>query len=169
MAFGSGGTWARGSAGLQTPLSPRESHNDFIAAIIGEARLRQHSRALHRIPRARRARACAAYRAPDDYGSYLAFGISDVRRQALVNLCVALAIVPTGPRAPVPPSAARFPRDAAAAGILLNVSRQNARRLEGGRDPSASQRVDADRARWRQATGVAAALAAEEGGLMASI
>ena len=83
--------------GLQMLYLP-EAHTDFIAAIIGE------ELGFVGIARALRARTCcsssrgvrAALRAPDDYGSYLAFGISTMFGvQALVNLAVAMAILPT--------------------------------------------------------------------------
>jgi cell division protein FtsW len=128
MAFGSGGTWGSGiGKGLQTLYLP-EAHNDFIAAIVGEelgfvgilclciAYLALVARGVR-----------AAYRAPDDYGSYLAFGISTMFGvQALVNLCVALAILPTkGLTLPfLSFGGSSLLVNAAAAGILLNVSRQ---------------------------------------------
>jgi len=69
----------------------------------------------------------AALRAPDDYGSYLAFGISAMLGvQALLNLAVALAILPTkGLTLPfISFGGSSLLVSAAAAGILLNVSRQ---------------------------------------------
>jgi cell division protein FtsW len=69
----------------------------------------------------------AALRAPDDYGSYLAFGISSMFGiQALVNLAVALAILPTkGLTLPfVSFGGSSLLVCAAGAGILLNISRQ---------------------------------------------
>ncbi|MBX3208288.1 MAG: putative lipid II flippase FtsW [Labilithrix sp.] len=128
MAFGSGGTWGTGvGKGLQTLYLP-EAHNDFIAAIIGEELGFVGILSLCIVFLALVARGVrAAYRAPDDYGSYLAFGISTMfGAQALVNLCVALAIFPTkGLTLPfLSFGGSSLLVNAAAAGILLNVSRQ---------------------------------------------
>ena len=68
-----------------------------------------------------------ALEAKDDYGSFLAFGISTMFGvQALVNLAVAMAILPTkGLTLPfVSYGGSSLLVNAAAAGILLNVSRQ---------------------------------------------
>ncbi|WP_394832532.1 putative lipid II flippase FtsW [Pendulispora rubella] len=134
MSFGSGQTWGLGlGRGLQTLYLP-EAHTDFVAAIIGEefgfvgisllcgAYLLLVLRGIR-----------AALRAPDDYGSYLAFGIATMFGvQALVNLAVALAILPTkGLTLPfVSFGGSSLLVNAAAAGILLSVSRQ------GGADGS---------------------------------
>ena len=128
MAFGSGGTWGSGlGKGLQTLYLP-EAHNDFIAAIIGEELGFVGILTLCIVYLALVARGVrAAYRAPDDYGSYLAFGIATLFGvQALVNLCVALAIFPTkGLTLPfLSFGGSSLLVNAAAAGILLNVSRQ---------------------------------------------
>lgn len=128
MAFGSGGTWGAGiGKGLQTLYLP-EAHNDFIAAIIGEELGFVGILALCIVYLALVARGVrAAFRAPDDYGAYLAFGISTMfGAQALVNLCVALAILPTkGLTLPfLSFGGSSLLVNALAAGILLNVSRQ---------------------------------------------
>ncbi len=132
MAFGSGGTWGTGiGKGLQTLYLP-EAHNDFIAAIVGEELgfvgiLALCLAYLGLVVRGVR----AAFRAPDDYGSYLAFGISTMfGAQALVNLSVALAILPTkGLTLPfLSFGGSSLLVNAAAAGILLNISRQGAPR-----------------------------------------
>jgi cell division protein FtsW len=128
MAFGSGGTWGAGiGKGLQTLYLP-EAHNDFIAAIVGEELGFVGILCLCIIYLALVARGVrAAYRAPDDYGAYLAFGISTMFGvQALVNLCVALAILPTkGLTLPfLSFGGSSLLVNAAAAGILLNISRQ---------------------------------------------
>lgn len=128
MSFGSGGTWGTGvGKGLQTLYLP-EAHNDFIAAIIGEELGFIGILSLCCVYLALVARGVrAAFRAPDDYGSYLAFGISTMfGLQALVNLSVALAILPTkGLTLPfLSFGGSSLLVNAAAAGILLNVSRQ---------------------------------------------
>ncbi len=128
MSFGSGGPFGVGlGRGLQTLYLP-EAHTDFVAAIVGEE-LGFVGVALlcgaYLLLVARGVR--AALRAPDDYGSYLAFGISTMFGvQALVNLSVALAILPTkGLTLPfVSFGGSSLLVNAAAAGILLNISRQ---------------------------------------------
>ena len=130
MAFGSGGTWGAGiGKGLQTLYLP-EAHNDFIAAIVGEELGFVGILALCIVYLALVARGVrAAFRAPDDYGAYLAFGIATMFGvQALVNLSVALAILPTkGLTLPfLSFGGSSLLVKAAAAGILLNVSRQGA-------------------------------------------
>jgi cell division protein FtsW len=128
MSFGSGGTWGTGlGKGLQTLYLP-EAHNDFIAAIVGEELgfagvLCLCAAYLALVTRGVR----AALRAPDDYGSYLAFGISTMFGvQALVNLAVELAVLPTkGLTLPFMSfGGSSLLVNAAAAGILLNISRQ---------------------------------------------
>ncbi|HEY8077789.1 MAG TPA: putative lipid II flippase FtsW [Labilithrix sp.] len=130
MSFGAGGTWGTGiGKGLQTLYLP-EAHNDFIAAIIGEELGFVGIFALCIVYLALVARGVrAAFRAPDDYGAYLAFGISTMFGvQALVNLSVALAILPTkGLTLPfLSFGGSSLLVNAAAAGILLNISRQGA-------------------------------------------
>jgi cell division protein FtsW len=127
MSFGSGGAAGLGlGRGLQTLYLP-EAHTDFVAAIVGEELGFLGVAAL-----------CAAYlllvgrgvrtalRAPDDFGAYLAFGLSTMfALQALVNLAVALAIVPTkGLTLPfVSFGGSSLVMNALAAGVLLNISR----------------------------------------------
>jgi cell division protein FtsW len=127
MSFGAGGPWGQGlGRGLQTLYLP-EAHTDFIAAIIGEELgfigiLTLCITYLVLVARGVR----TALRAPDDYGSYLAFGISTMFGvQALVNLSVALSILPTkGLTLPfISFGGSSLLVNAAAAGILLNISR----------------------------------------------
>jgi cell division protein FtsW len=143
MSFGSGGPTGLGlGRGLQTLYLP-EAHTDFVAAIVGEELgfigiLALCSTYLLLVVRGVR----AALRAPDDYGSYLAFGISTMFGvQALVNLAVALAILPTkGLTLPfLSFGGSSLLVNAAAAGILLNVSRQAPREttLEDAETPEA--------------------------------
>jgi cell division protein FtsW len=128
MSFGSGGTWGVGlGRGLQTLYLP-EAHTDFVAAIIGEELgfvgiMALGGAYLLLVVRGIR----AALRAPDDYGSYLAFGISTMFGvQALVNLSVALSLLPTkGLTLPfISYGGSSLLVNALAAGILLNISRQ---------------------------------------------
>jgi len=131
MSFGSGGTTGLGlGRGLQTLYLP-EAHTDFVAAVIGEELGFLGVAALcgaYLLLVGRGVR--AALRAPDDFGAYLAFGISTMFGvQALVNLCVALAILPTkGLTLPfVSFGGSSLIMNAVAVGILLNVSRYGER------------------------------------------
>jgi cell division protein FtsW len=143
VSFGSGGPFGVGLGhGLQTLYLP-EAHTDFVAAIIGEELgfvgvLFLCGAYMLLVVRGVR----AALRAPDDYGSYLAFGISAMLGvQALLNLAVALAILPTkGLTLPfVSFGGSSLLVCAAGAGILLNISRQGPPELE----VAASDEVDA--------------------------
>lgn len=150
MAFGSGGTWGAGvGKGLQTLYLP-EAHNDFIAAIVGEELGFAGVLALCLVYLALVARGVrAAFRAPDDYGGYLAFGIATMfGAQALVNLSVALAILPTkGLTLPfLSFGGSSLLVNAVAAGVLLNVSRQGAPAGEesSGAEPTPPPRSEQD-------------------------
>ncbi len=129
MSFGSGGPTGLGiGRGLQTLYLP-EAHTDFVAAIIGEELGFLGIAALcgaYMLLVARGVR--AALRAPDDFGSFLAFGLSTMFGvQALVNLAVALAVLPTkGLTLPfVSFGGSSLLMNAIAAGVLLNISRQS--------------------------------------------
>lgn len=128
MSFGSGGFSGMGlGKGLQTLYLP-EAHTDFIAAIIGEELgflgiLALVGVYLMLVVRGVR----TALRAPDDYGSYLAFGISTLfGAQALINLSVALSLLPTkGLTLPfISSGGSSLLVNTAAAGVLLAISRQ---------------------------------------------
>ena len=127
MSFGSGGAHGLGlGRGLQTLYLP-EAHTDFVAAIVGEELgflgvVTLCAAYLLLVARGVR----AALRAPDDFGAFLAFGLSTMFGvQALVNLAVALAILPTkGLTLPfVSFGGSSLLVNAAAAGILLSISR----------------------------------------------
>jgi cell division protein FtsW len=80
----------------------------------------------------------AALAADDEYGSYVAFGISALFGiQALINLCVAMAILPTkGLTLPfVSYGGSSLLVSAAAMGILLNISRPRSREVGGAAAP----------------------------------
>jgi cell division protein FtsW len=127
MSFGSGGFSGMGlGKGLQVLYLP-EAHTDFISAIIGEELGFLGILGL-----------CAAYlvivsrgvkialEAADDYGSFMAFGISTLFGvQALVNLAVAMAILPTkGLTLPfLSYGGSSLLVNGAAVGILLSISR----------------------------------------------
>ncbi len=128
MSFGSGGVHGVGlGRGLQTLYLP-EAHTDFVSAIVGEELGFIGIAALSLVYVVLCARGIrAALSAPDDFGSYLAFGISTLfALQTLVNLSVALAILPTkGLTLPfVSYGGSSLLVNAAAVGILLNITRQ---------------------------------------------
>lgn len=128
MSFGSGETVGVGLGhGLQVLYLP-EAHTDFIAAIIGEELGFLGILGL-----------CAVYAfivtrgvrvaltAQDEYGSYIAFGLSTFFGvQALINLAVAMAMLPTkGLTLPfVSYGGSSLLVNCSAMGILLNISRQ---------------------------------------------
>jgi cell division protein FtsW len=129
IAIGSGGLFGRGpGASVQKDLWLPEASTDFILAVVGEELgfvgiVLLCAAYLTLVVRGVR----AALRAPDDYGSYLAYGIAAMFGiQALVNLAVALAILPTkGLTLPfVSFGGSSLLVNAAAAGVLLNISRQ---------------------------------------------
>jgi cell division protein FtsW len=127
MSFGSGGVHGLGvGRGLQVLYLP-EAHTDFISAIIGEEMGFLGILGLCAIYLVIVARGVKiAWNAPDDYGSFLAFGISTLFGvQALTNLCVAMAILPTkGLTLPfLSYGGSSLVVNAAAVGILLNISR----------------------------------------------
>jgi cell division protein FtsW len=150
MSFGSGKLWGLGlGKGLQVLYLP-EAHTDFISAIIGEELGFVGILALctvYLVIVARGVRTALA--AEDEYGSYVAFGISVLFGvQALINLAVAMSMLPTkGLTLPfVSFGGSSLLVCAAAMGILLSISRKspgsgNARvafTAAAGPDPEAS-------------------------------
>jgi cell division protein FtsW len=139
MSFGSGGWTGMGlGKGLQVLYLP-EAHTDFISAIIGEELGFLGILGL-----------CAAYliivsrgvkialQAADDYGSFLAFGISTLFGvQALVNLSVAMAILPTkGLTLPfLSYGGSSLLVNGAAVGVLLSISRPRTLIAASGKAP----------------------------------
>ena len=127
MSFGSGGFSGLGlGRGLQVLYLP-EAHTDFISAIIGEELgflgiLGVSAAYMLIVSRGVK----IALEAQDDYGSYLAFGISTLFGvQSLTNLAVAMAIFPTkGLTLPfLSYGGSSLIVNAVAAGILLSISR----------------------------------------------
>ncbi len=127
MSFGSGGLFGLGlGKGLQILYLP-EAHTDFVSAVVGEelgflgiALLCAAYVTL--VVRGVR----AAFKAPDDFGTYLAFGISTLfALQVLINLAMAMSLLPTkGLALPfMSYGGSSLLVNAIAAGILLNVSR----------------------------------------------
>jgi len=137
MSFGSGEFTGLGlGKGLQVLYLP-EAHTDFVAAIIGEELGFLGVLGLccvYLVIVARGVRTALA--ASDDYGAYIAFGISMLfGAQALVNLAVAMAMLPTkGLTLPfVSYGGSSLLVSAAAMGLLLNISRS--------REPETNVRV----------------------------
>ncbi len=128
MSFGSGGVTGVGIGDSRQKLFfLPEAHTDFISAIIGEelgfigvsllvaAFLVVVWRGLR-----------AAFRAPNDYGTYLALGITMfLGAQAFTNLSVAMGLLPT--KGLVLPfmsyGGSSLVVNCAAVGVLLNVTR----------------------------------------------
>jgi cell division protein FtsW len=112
---------------LQTLYLP-EAHTDFIAAIVGEELGFVGVAALVGLYLLLVSRGIrAALEAEDDYGSYVAFGISTLFGiQVMVNLAVAMAIVPTkGLTLPfLSYGGSSLVVNAAAVGLLLSISRK---------------------------------------------
>jgi cell division protein FtsW len=141
MSFGSGEATGLGlGKGLQVLYLP-EAHTDFISAIVGEELGFVGVLGLCAVYLVIVARGVkTALAAEDDYGSYVAFGISVLFGvQALVNMAVAMAILPTkGLTLPfVSYGGSSLMVNACAAGILLNISRR--------RFGPANQRVEASK------------------------
>jgi len=146
MSFGSGEVTGLGlGKGLQVLYLP-EAHTDFISAIIGEELgfigiLGMAGVYLLIVARGVR----AALQAEDEYGSYIAFGISVLfGAQALINMAVAMAMLPTkGLTLPfVSYGGSSLLVNSAAMGVLLSISRRpegtrNAR-FSSGPAPEAS-------------------------------
>jgi cell division protein FtsW len=128
MSFGSGGITGLGlGKGLQVLYLP-EAHTDFIAAIVGEELGFLGVVGLMGLYAIIIARGIKiALEAQDDYGSYIAFGLSALLAlQVLLNLSVAMALLPTkGLTLPfVSYGGSSLLVSAGAIGILLNISRR---------------------------------------------
>jgi len=136
MSFGSGQLTGLGlGKGLQVLYLP-EAHTDFIAAIIGEELGYLGIVALCVTYLAIVVRGVkAALSAEDDFGCYVAYGISVMFGvQALVNLAVAMSMLPTkGLTLPfVSYGGSSLLVNGAAMGVLLNVSRRRIASTEIG-------------------------------------
>ena len=149
MSFGAGGV---GGVGIgdsrQKLLFLPEAHTDFIGAIIGEELgfigifllLVAFAFVVYR-------GLIAAFRAADDYGTLLAFGISTfVGLQAFTNLAVAMGMLPTkGLVLPfISYGGSSLLVNCAAVGVLLNVSRRRSLETEGARAETGRKRRIAD-------------------------
>ena len=157
MGFGSGGIWGVGLGdSRQKLLFLPEAHTDFVSAIVGEE--------LGFIGTAALALAfClivwrglrAAWNAVDDYGAYLALGMTlFIGVQAFTNLAVAMALLPTkGLALPyVSYGGSSLLVNALAAGVILNVSRPRVLSKAVARPKPKSRKVRS----WRRRAMVAA-------------
>ena len=129
IAIGSGGFFGKGlGEGRQKLFYLPEAHTDFILSVIGEEMgfigflvivvciYFLFRRGMH-----------TALTAPDDFGRYLAFGITFLLSfQAVFNMCVVLGLVPTkGLALPfISYGGSSLICSLAAIGILLNISSQ---------------------------------------------
>lgn len=128
LGFGAGGTTGLGLGDSRQKLFfLPEAHTDFISAIVGEelgfvgmiALLCGYTFLLYR-------GISIALRARDDYGTYVAFGISMLfALQVLINLGVAMGLLPTkGLTLPmVSYGGSSLVINLCAVGILLSISR----------------------------------------------
>ena len=140
MSFGSGQFTGLGlGKGLQVLYLP-EAHTDFVAAIVGEelgyiGLVVVCCAYLLLVVRGVR----AALLASDDFGAYVAYGISVMFGiQALVNLAVAMSILPTkGLTLPfISYGGSSLLVNGVSMGILLNVSRSRTAVAQGtGKQP----------------------------------
>ncbi len=146
MSFGSGNFGGVGLGDGYQVLYLPEAHTDFVSAIVGEELGFVGVLGLgltYLVIVARGVR--TALRAEDDYGAYVAFGISTLFGiQSLFNLAVAMALLPTkGLTLPfVSYGGSSLLASAAAMGVLLNISRSrfavNNKRVDEGPAPEAS-------------------------------
>jgi cell division protein FtsW len=147
MSFGSGEATGLGlGQGLQVLYLP-EAHTDFVAAIIGEELGFIGVLGLCAVYLVIVARGVkTALAAEDDYGGYIAFGISALFGvQALVNMSVAMAMLPTkGLTLPfVSYGGSSLLVNACAAGILLNVSRPRGETANAKLEPQKGPKPEA--------------------------
>ncbi|MBW2460330.1 MAG: putative lipid II flippase FtsW [Deltaproteobacteria bacterium] len=128
MSFGSGGAFGLGIGDSRQKLFfLPEAHTDFISAIIGEELgfvgiVVLISAFVLLVLRGMR----AAFQAADDYGTYLAVGVTMfIGLQAFTNLAVAMGMLPTkGLALPfISYGGSSLLVNCAAIGVLLNVSR----------------------------------------------
>ncbi len=155
MSFGSGGGFGVGIGDSRQKLFfLPEAHTDFISAIVGEELgfagvLAVMLAFVLVVLRGLR----AAFRAADDYGTYLAIGITlFIGIQAFTNLAVTMGLVPTkGLALPfLSFGGSSLLVNCAAIGVLLNVSRARPDAASAARPP------DGDAARNRPLGGARA-------------
>jgi cell division protein FtsW len=160
MSLGSGGVFGLGLGSGRQVLYLPEAHNDFIAAIIGEELGLVGVLGMCVVYTVIVARGIkVATEAVDDYGTYIAFGISALlAMQVLLNLAVAMAIVPTkGLTLPfVSYGGSSLLVSGAAIGILLSISRRRATKPAANKKSAGSE--------LPQSASAVVATAAEPGG-----
>ena len=141
MSFGSGGWTGAGLGdGRQKLLFLPEAHTDFISAIIGEELgfigvVLLCAAFAWIVLRGLR----AAWRVQDEYAAYLAAGMTlFIGLQAFTNLAVAMGLLPTnGLALPfVSYGGSSLIVNAAAAGIVLNISRFGVSVRKADKDPA---------------------------------
>jgi cell division protein FtsW len=185
LAFGSGGLSGVGIGDSRQKLFfLPEAHTDFISAIIGEElgfvgmTILVGAFAIL-VTRGLR----IAFRAPDEYGTYLAVGVTLlVGLSAFTNLAVAMGLLPTkGLVLPfISYGGSALLVDAVAIGVLLNVSRfcgtnelaegasAPSRAVPGqSGEPDGSAKAGAPRANGARTSGKGVALRGAEGDLRA--
>lgn len=151
MSFGAGGATGVGLGdSKQKLLYLPEAHTDFISAIVGEELGFVGMLCLVAVFALVVVRGLrAAMRAPNEYGTYIAIGITFfVGAQAFTNLAVAMGMLPTkGLVLPfISYGGSALLVNCAAVGILLNVSRAREELEapeaddEGEREPEVSRR-----------------------------
>jgi cell division protein FtsW len=129
IAIGSGGIFGKGlGEGRQKLFYLPEAHTDFILSVIGEEwGFIGLSLIVLCVYLLFRRGMNTALMAPDDFGRYLAFGITFLLAfQAVFNMCVVLGLVPTkGLTLPfISYGGSSLVCTLAAIGILLNISSQ---------------------------------------------
>jgi cell division protein FtsW len=129
IAIGSGGIFGKGlGEGRQKLFYLPEAHTDFILSVIGEEwGFIGLSLVVLCVYLLFRRGMNTALMAPDDFGRYLAFGITFLLAfEAVFNMCVVLGLVPTkGLALPfISYGGSSLICTLAAIGILLNVSSQ---------------------------------------------
>jgi cell division protein FtsW len=129
IAIGSGGIFGKGlGEGRQKLFYLPEAHTDFILSVIGEEwGFIGLALIVFCIYLLLRRGMNTALLAPDDFGRYLAFGITFLLAfEAVFNMCVVLGLVPTkGLALPfISYGGSSLICTLAAIGILLNVSSQ---------------------------------------------
>ena len=129
IAIGSGGIFGKGlGEGRQKLFYLPEAHTDFILSVIGEEwGFIGLSLVVLCVYLLFRRGMNTALQAPDDFGRYLAFGITFLLAfEAVFNMCVVLGLVPTkGLALPfISYGGSSLICTLAAIGILLNVSSQ---------------------------------------------
>jgi cell division protein FtsW len=149
LALGSGGPSGVGlGSGQQKLFYLPEPHTDFILAVIGEETglvgvsfvLILYALLVYRGIR-------IALKAPDSYGTYLAFGLTlAIGLQALINGAVVMGVLPTKglPLPLISYGGSSLLTTFAALGILMNISSQAKKRSRGWKtgtwlDPQATR------------------------------